>query len=68
MTVVSSTNITLEKKAPHVKWRKKNEKHSTHARRWNGSVGIATGYRLGGPGSIPSRARFFSSPQHPDQL
>jgi hypothetical protein len=69
MTVVTSTSINLEKKAPYVKWRKKNnEKHSTHARRWNGSVGIVTGYRLDVPGSIPSRARFFSSPQHPDQL
>jgi hypothetical protein len=32
------------------------------------SVGIVTGCCLDGLGSIPSSARFFSSPQHPDQL
>jgi hypothetical protein len=32
-------------------------------------VGIATGYRLDGWGSIPARdKRVFSSPQHPDRL
>jgi hypothetical protein len=34
----------------------------------NSSVGIVTGYGLDGPGSIPSSERFFSSPDHPDQL
>jgi hypothetical protein len=33
-----------------------------------GYLGIATGYRLGGSGSIPGSARFFSSPQRPAQL
>jgi hypothetical protein len=32
------------------------------------SVGIATGYGLDGPGAVPGGARFFSSPQCPDQL
>jgi hypothetical protein len=32
------------------------------------SVGIATGYGLDSPGSIPGMARCFSSPQCPDQL
>jgi hypothetical protein len=31
-------------------------------------VGIVTGYRLDVLSSIPSSARFFSSPQHPDQM
>jgi hypothetical protein len=31
------------------------------------SIGIATGYGLGGPGSIPSSERFLSSSQHPDR-
>jgi hypothetical protein len=30
------------------------------------SVGLATGYALDGPGSIPGSARFFSSPQRLD--
>jgi hypothetical protein len=30
------------------------------------SVGIATGYGLGGLGSIPHSARFLSSSQRPD--
>jgi hypothetical protein len=29
-------------------------------------VDKATGYGLDSPGSIPSSARFFSFPQHPD--
>jgi hypothetical protein len=32
------------------------------------SVGIATGYRLHGRGSIPGIVRFFSSPQCPDRI
>jgi hypothetical protein len=33
----------------------------------NSSVGIATGYRLDGRGSIPGRGKgFFSTPQRPD--
>jgi hypothetical protein len=33
------------------------------------SVGIVTGYRLDGRGSIPGRGKiFFSSPQRPDRL
>jgi hypothetical protein len=32
------------------------------------SVGIAPGYGLDGPGSIPGSVRFFSSPQRPDRL
>jgi hypothetical protein len=32
------------------------------------SVGIAMGYRMDGLDLNPSSARFFSSPQHPDQL
>jgi hypothetical protein len=40
-----------------------------HSKSIYSSVVIATGYRLDGQGSIPSRGkRFFSSPQHPDQL
>jgi hypothetical protein len=31
------------------------------------SVGIATGYRLGSPGSLPGSARFFYTPQRPDR-
>jgi hypothetical protein len=31
-------------------------------------ISIALGYRLDGRGSTPGRRRFFSSPQHPDQL
>jgi hypothetical protein len=34
----------------------------------DGSIGIATGYELDGPGSIPGNARFLSSPQCPDRL
>jgi hypothetical protein len=34
----------------------------------NSSAGIATGYGLDWPGSTPGRARFFSSPQHPDRF
>jgi hypothetical protein len=36
---------------------------TTHA---HFGVGIAMGYRVDGMGSIPSSARFFSSPQCPD--
>jgi hypothetical protein len=32
------------------------------------SVGVATGYGLDGPGSIPSRVKIYFSPQHPDRL
>jgi hypothetical protein len=31
-------------------------------------VGIAMGYRLDGPGSIPGMATVFSFPQRPDRL
>jgi hypothetical protein len=31
-------------------------------------LGIATGYRLDGWGSIPEKAKFFSSPSRPDRL
>jgi hypothetical protein len=33
---------------------------------WDNSVSIVMGYRLDGPGSIPSSARFFSIAQRPD--
>jgi hypothetical protein len=33
---------------------------------WDSSISIVTGYGLDDLGSIPGRARFFSSPQHPD--
>jgi hypothetical protein len=33
-----------------------------------GGAGIATGYRLSGPGSIRGKERFFFSPQRPDRL
>jgi hypothetical protein len=33
-----------------------------------GSVGIAVGYGLDGPGLIPGTATFFSPPQWPDQI
>jgi hypothetical protein len=42
--------------------------HFSSSRNWDRSVGIATGYGLDGPGSIPGNARFFSSPQRPDRL
>jgi hypothetical protein len=32
------------------------------------SVGIATGYGIDGPGSIPGGERIFSSPQRPDRF
>jgi hypothetical protein len=32
------------------------------------SVGVAIGYGLDGPGSIPGNARFFSSPHCPERL
>jgi hypothetical protein len=32
------------------------------------SLGIATGYGLDDPGSIPGSAKCFSSPQCPDRL
>jgi hypothetical protein len=32
------------------------------------SVGIATAYGLGGPGSIADRTRLFSTSQRPDRL
>jgi hypothetical protein len=35
-------------------------------RSWDSSVGIAMGYGLDDPGSIPSSARFSSSLKHPD--
>jgi hypothetical protein len=35
---------------------------------WDSSVGIATSHQLDGSSLIPSTARFFSSPDHPDQL
>jgi hypothetical protein len=34
----------------------------------NTSVGIATGYGLDGPGSIPGKDKIFSAPQCPDRL
>jgi hypothetical protein len=34
----------------------------------DGSVGIAMGYGLEGPGSIPESARFFSSPKRPYRI
>jgi hypothetical protein len=34
----------------------------------DGSVGTTTGYGLDGPGTIPGRAGFFSSPQSPNRL
>jgi hypothetical protein len=34
-------------------------------RSWDSSVGIATGYRLDEPGSIPGSARFFSTASRP---
>jgi hypothetical protein len=39
-----------------------------NSRRRDSSVGIATGYRLDGPGFVPGTARFLSSPQRPDWL
>jgi hypothetical protein len=40
-------------------------KVSLALRSWDISVGIATGYRLDGPGSIPGRARSFSTAARP---
>jgi hypothetical protein len=37
-------------------------------RRRDSAVGIATDYGMGGPDSVPDRARFVSYPQHPDRL
>jgi hypothetical protein len=45
-----------------------NKHNSFHFDR-NGAVGIVTGYRLDGQGSIPDMGKKkFSSPQGPDQL
>jgi hypothetical protein len=46
-------------------------KLSYHSMLWRShdcSVGIATGYRLGGTNSIPGTAKFLCSPQCPDRL
>jgi hypothetical protein len=40
-----------------------------HILSYSNRVGIATGYKLDGRGSIPGRGRrFMSSPQGPDRL
>jgi hypothetical protein len=49
-------------------WRSISLFNILHERSWDSSVGIATGYRLDGPGWITGIARFFFSPHHPDSL
>jgi hypothetical protein len=51
----------------------KKKQYGSHAKLFfcfpfDSDVGIAMGYRLDDPGSIPNSARFFFSPQRPDQL
>jgi hypothetical protein len=51
-------------------WSPKSTKSisSRQLRSLDSSVGIAMGYGLDGPGSIPGNAKFLSSPERPDRL
>jgi hypothetical protein len=50
------------------KWRMCFLKSVTYYHNLWGTVGIATGYFLDSPGSIPEGENFFCSPQRPDLL